>query len=126
MNLPKTSADYLADMVRHAELAVRFVEGHTFDTFQADEKTWFAVVRALLVIGEATKRVPQPIRDRGADVPWRQMAGMRDKLVHDYDQIVLTVVWDTVTQSIPELIPAVTRLRDTLLAEEPPPPAEAP
>jgi uncharacterized protein with HEPN domain len=72
------------------------------------------VIRALEIIGEATKQVPQSVKDSYPEVPWRQMAGMRDKLIHDYFGVNLVVVWKTVIEDLPNLEPLIRHV----LAEE--------
>jgi uncharacterized protein with HEPN domain len=125
VSLNPTSADYLEDIVREAEVALEFVAGYTAETFRADRKTVYAVVRALATIGEAAKRVLPADKDRSPSIPWRSIMGMRDRLVHRYNDIRLDVVWTTVTEDVPALLPLVRQLRDLVLAEEPPPATEA-
>lgn len=60
-----------------------------------------AVLRNLEILGEASKRVSDDLRNRASDVPWRQMAGLRDKLIHDYFGVDLSLVWDVVTSELP-------------------------
>ena len=73
----------------------------------------FAVVRALEIIGEAAKRIPQDVRDKHANVPWREMAGMRDKLTHDYFTVNLEVVWKTTVEDLPSLKSAIQQILAT-------------
>ncbi|MFH1258622.1 MAG: DUF86 domain-containing protein [Elusimicrobiota bacterium] len=67
------------------------------------KKTIFAVIRALEIIGEAVKNIPESIRKKYAGIPWKSMAGMRDKLIHEYFGAKLDVVWDTAKNEIPSL-----------------------
>jgi uncharacterized protein with HEPN domain len=74
-----------------------------FQEFSSDERTHYAAVRALEIVGEATKRLPKAFRERHATVPWRDMAGMRDRLIHDYVGVNLQLVWRTVVEDAPVL-----------------------
>ena len=106
--------DYLRDILENAEKALKFIEGMTETEFHRDEKTIFAVVRALEVVGEATKKIPKRVREKYPQVAWREIGGMRDKLIHDYFGVNLGVIWKTVTEDIPKLIPLLKQV----IAEE--------
>jgi uncharacterized protein with HEPN domain len=112
MTQRREHADYLDDIEQAARKAVRFVQGMAFEQFASDDKTSFAVIRALEIIGEATKKVPQEARDLFPDLPWRSMAGIRDKLIHDYVNVNLEVVWKTVVEDLPGLIARLQGARE--------------
>jgi len=106
--------DYLMDMVYAAEKAESFIQGMDFDAFQKDEKTIWAVLKALEIIGEAAKNNPQQVSKRYLDIPWREMAGMRDKVSHDYFGVNLLRVFETVSDDLPALRPALARVLQDL------------
>jgi uncharacterized protein with HEPN domain len=106
--------DYLEDILDAIEKAMEFIQGMKYEQFAQDAKTVFAVIRALEIVGEATKQIPQSVKDSYPEVPWRQMAGMRDKLIHDYSGVNLAVVWKTVIEDLPKLEPLI---RHVLAAE---------
>jgi len=69
-----------------------------------------AVIRSLEIIGEATKQIPADIKQQWNGVPWRNIAGMRDKLIHDYIGVNYAIVWDVVRNKIPEIKPIIAQI----------------
>jgi uncharacterized protein with HEPN domain len=94
---------YLTDIITAIELIELFVEGMDCDTFKADDKTVSAVIRKLEIIGEAAKGVPVEITSRYSHIPWKEMAGMRDKLIHFYFGLDYDLIWATVIRRLPEV-----------------------
>lgn len=101
---------YLKDILEAMEAIEKFIEGVDFDKFQIDDKTSSAVVRKLEIIGEATKQVPDYITQRYPEIPWKEMAGMRDRLTHFYFGIDYKLVWITVKERIPQIIPLIKKI----------------
>ncbi|OGC04184.1 hypothetical protein A2276_06210 [candidate division WOR-1 bacterium RIFOXYA12_FULL_43_27] len=101
--MKRDARDYLRDVIDAIDKAQKFTGKLTYDAFRDDEKTAFAVVRALEVIGEASKNIPKSIKSQYNHVPWKEMAGMRDKLIHEYFGVKYEIVWDTVKTELPKL-----------------------
>jgi uncharacterized protein with HEPN domain len=102
--------DYLVDIRDAAENISQFIAGMTWTQFAEDQKTIYAVVRAFEIIGEAAKKVPPSVRKRHAEIPWKQMAGMRDKLIHEYFGVNYQVLWKTAQEDIPPVQPLIAKV----------------
>ncbi|MBF0325826.1 MAG: DUF86 domain-containing protein [Magnetospirillum sp.] len=96
--------DYLADMLAYAEKARRFVGAMTPEELLADEKTYLATVRAIEIVGEAARHVPDDFRARFPAIPWRQMVAMRNILAHNYEGADPRIVHRTATVNLADLI----------------------
>jgi uncharacterized protein with HEPN domain len=92
--------DYLEDVLMAMEKAEAFTHQMSYSDFVNDDKTVFAVIRAIEIIGEAVKHLPEDFRIKFPGIPWRDIAGMRDVLVHEYFGVDLETVWKTVTEDI--------------------------
>ena len=106
--------DYLDDILDAVEKIERFTDGMNYAEFVEDPKTVDAVLRNFEVIGEAAKNVPEEVRQEYSDVPWSEMAGMRDKLIHGYATVELRIVWTTIQEELPALGPQINSVRDEL------------
>lgn len=102
--------DYLNDILDTVRKVQIFTKGMTFDTFKTDDKTVFAVIRAMEIIGEAVKHVPNDVRLSNPSIPWKSMAGMRDVLIHDYFGVDVETIWITVKDKIPPLEPILRQI----------------
>jgi uncharacterized protein with HEPN domain len=101
---------YIKDILKNMETAEGFLKGMLFEDFAKDRKTSYAVVRCIEIIGEATKHIPNLIRKRYPKIPWKRMAGMRDKVIHEYFGVAIEVVWKTVKEEIPKIKPLVKKV----------------
>ena len=106
--------DFLADLVRFSEIAVRIVAGLSPDTLTREEEKLLALERALEIVGEAASKIPSPVRARYPDVPWPQMIGLRHRLAHAYFGTDHAILYRVARDLLPPLLP---RLREINEAE---------
>jgi uncharacterized protein with HEPN domain len=102
--------DFVEDILDAMDKAEILVDGFSYSEFETDFRTNYAVVRALEIIGEAAKRLPTSLREQYPKIPWRGMAGMRDRIIHGYDTVDLQIVWDVVKKDIPEIKPQIQQI----------------
>jgi len=105
-----SGAEYLRHILDEAAFISNAVGTITREAFIADETRKRAVVRSLEIIGEAAKQVPAPIRTSHPQIEWRAMAGIRDKLIHDYFGVDYDIVWDVATRKVPELRAEIVKI----------------
>lgn len=102
--LPPRDAGYLLDILNAARAAQNYIQNCSFGVFLEDPQRQDAVIRRLEIIGEAAKRVSPQTKKTYHSFPWEQMVGIRNVLIHDYDNVDLDIVWDTVTKDPPALV----------------------
>lgn len=101
MSKKRRDTDYLGDIKEAVNNIALYIKGLTYKKFLLDRKTQDAVVRNFEIIGEATKNLPKSIRDKYPSIPWRKMAGMRDKVIHEYFGVNHETVWKTAKNTLP-------------------------
>jgi uncharacterized protein with HEPN domain len=108
--MSRDPAAILLDIRKAGRSAIGFVRGMSWETFLGDPRTQKAVIYDIQTVGEAIKRLSREFCRQHAEIPWSQVTGMRDKLVHDYDQINLEMVWKVVNDDLPQLLGKIDRL----------------
>jgi len=99
--MPRDYRVFLDDILEATRKILKYTAGLSYEQFSADQKTIEAVVWNLMIVGEAAKNVPEELRSRYTDVPWRDMAGLRDIIVHQYFEIKLDVIWKVIQNDLP-------------------------
>ena len=105
---------YLQDILGAMLAIEQFIEGISLDEFKTDDKTSSAVIRKFEIIGEAAKQIPEEIRNKYPLIPWKEMAGMRDRLIHFYFGIKYELVWHTIKDIIPQVKPSIQEILKSL------------
>lgn len=108
---------YIDDILDAIQKIERYTEMLSFDEFSKDSKTIDAVVRNFEILGEAAKHIPDEARKKYPDVPWKEMAGMRDKLSHEYFGVNLGIVWKTIKTRLPEVKRVIKQLLEKMDGE---------
>jgi uncharacterized protein with HEPN domain len=101
---------YLKGILAAIDSIEAFVAGMDLEAFQADDKTTSAVMRKLEIIGGAVKQIPDDVRLRHSRVPWKEMAGMRDKLIHFYFGADYQLVWRAIRERLPRVKEEMLRI----------------
>ena len=104
--------DFVSDIQEAIRRIATYAAGMTEEAFMADVKTQDAVIRNLEILGEATKNLSEEFRARYSHIPWKNMAGVRDRLIHHYFGINLDIVWQIVVAELPDVITALDEVVD--------------
>jgi len=107
--MKRDASIYLKDILENIDKAVGFVGGMDYPEFAKDEKTFYAVVRCIEIIGEASKNLPEPVKKEHPEIPWRDIAGMRDKAIHSYFGINPQRIWQVIKEDLPVLRPVIEK-----------------
>jgi uncharacterized protein with HEPN domain len=110
LTTPRDFRDFLEDIVEAAPSLVEFVEGMTLDTYLADRKTRFAVMRGFEMMGEAVRHIPEAIKVADPDIPWAMMAAVRNRVVHGYFGIDDSILFTTIDEDVKPLLPQLIAL----------------
>lgn len=102
---------FVADILESIESIIEFTKDLNLETFSQNKMVKDAVVRNFEVIGEAAKNLPEKIKSKYSEIPWKEMAGMRDKVIHEYFGIDIDIVWQTI-KTLPKLIPLIENIKD--------------
>lgn len=94
----------LIDIEKAAQRILRFASDIDRNELIANDEKVSAILYQITIIGEATKRLSMQFRQQHPEIPWRNLAGMRDVIIHEYDQVDLDVVWDVIQREIPQLL----------------------
>jgi len=109
--------DYIQDILDAITDIETFIEGMDFELFRQNKKTVNAVIRSLEIIGEAVKKIPDEIKMKDPNIPWKNIAGMRDKLIHEYFGVDQVIIWKAASEEIPALKPSIQELFNELKEE---------
>lgn len=101
---------YLYEIIEQINDIYDYTKNMTRSDFEDDSKTSKAVIRSFEIIGEAVKHLPQEIKNKSSYKNWKQIAGMRDKLIHEYFGVDYSIVWATIETDLPDLKNAVIKL----------------
>jgi len=106
--------DYVADIHEEIIRIQGFVDGIGYDEFLSDFRTNYAVMKALENMGEAAKKIPESLRTKYSAIPFKEMAGLRDVVTHNYDGISYDMIWEVIKKDIPGFLPELEIMMDAL------------
>lgn len=114
MSSKRRDLDYLGDILEAMQRIIAYTGGFSYERFIGDRRTQDAVLRNIEVIGEAAKRLSTSLKKQHPAIPWKDMAGMRDRVIHHYFGINYDIVWTVASGEIPKLAPGMTAILEKL------------
>ncbi len=106
----RTDRDFVQDIQEASRRIAAYTAEMSYEAFLTDTKTQDAVVRNLEIIGEATKNLSEDLRNQHSEIPWKSLAGVRDKLIHHYFGVNFDIVWQIVTVELPQVTTPLTKI----------------
>jgi uncharacterized protein with HEPN domain len=110
----RKDVDLIQDIVESMSRIIFYMRNMEYDEFKKDKKTQDAVIRNIEIMGEATKALSEKVRKANANIPWKNIAGTRDKLIHNYFGVNIDIIWNIVQDEIPSLLPEIERIHQDL------------
>ena len=107
---PRGWQDRIRDILDAIAEIQKFSQGIDFETFKSDDKSIRAVEMNFIIIGEAASQIPEEIEEKYTAIPWHLMRAMRNRIVHAYFEVDEKLMWDTIQQDLPPLIPELEKL----------------
>jgi len=108
---------FAEDILEAMDKIERYTRGLTYETFVKNEMVVDAVMRNLEIIGEASRNIPEDIRGKYPDIPWKRMVGLRNIAIHQYFGVDLGIVWEIITRNLPETRPMIAEMLKGLVSE---------
>jgi len=112
--MKRTNKHNFRDILTYAKFSLSFVDNMDYKSFVIDTKSVFAVIRTLEVIGESSNRVSDEVKLKYPELPWHKMRGLRNRIVHNYDNIDYMIIWNVLKNEIPKLIEQVEAIIDEI------------
>jgi uncharacterized protein with HEPN domain len=110
--MKRLAKPYIADILENIATMEEMIAGFEYESFVSNTEKKYAVVRCIEIVGEAVKSVPEELKLKHPQIPWKRMAGMRDKLIHAYRGVDYRLVWVVATVDLPALVPHLRRIHD--------------
>jgi uncharacterized protein with HEPN domain len=105
---------FVEDILSSMEKIERYISNSDYETFKENEMIVDAIIRNLEIIGEASKNIPDDIRKRYSDIPWKRMVGLRNIAIHEYSKIDLKMIWKIIKKNLPETKQEILKILDTM------------
>jgi uncharacterized protein with HEPN domain len=109
--------DYINDILESINDIENFVAGMNYEDFKEDRKTINATVRSIEIIGEASKKIFDSLKSKFPAIPWKEMVGMRNKLIHEYFGVDIDILWQTIKEDLSSLKPLIVEIKQYLEKE---------